>query len=707
MKPLNFYQQGAVAWLQQDKYSMAPWFIEGKNLDIFSSSQSVKASARGSEEVVSDEIVDTDERGRFSLRKDWSVWDNERNRIIIGNNYNNRAIKNVVYSYDRKRPISSGKPLKLLVSWGEEDWETIVVITTTLIHTKIRRWYSPKVKLKNISGCIVNPDGSISADGKSKQLTFEADFEGTGFRRLNTVFIKKKVPDNAPLEWDLEAPEVDNYTYGLRYDRADDMLKLESHTKRSDFQVITSAWGDETYRHAELLDVNLAPWGWNSLKIKTRIKNGENSQKCNYKIYVEPDELIDNWTIYIDEIASSNLKQLGDDIIIKGIRSSKIYNFLPDNTRFNKIEFGEVFSVGWDLWVRAQDVVVSDSQIYAFSNKGEDGIISVYPKVAWEDGEHTTYPWMNFIEAVRKNNLIYIVAKNRGITGLYVYNGAELIPIISGSIIDEDNDVLGYELQVPFTRILEYGKFIVLWTRDKVYFYGKNGEANALSNVLHLKSGDRIIKIDVVRDKLRVFYRSGDAVKKRTHSNSSVKNYQKEFEIRFPIQIGAHMLEKELKELEVSYLLPSKDCVLEVWWGVGKYHFWSFWIEGASFNLWEKCTIKYTQGEYKLIYEESNGAWHTFILEGEVPSLQWFWKKTLVRENGEELNYTEINHMRRIGEIRADRGYTEGVARFVNLHNQLQLPRGHIIQIMVKGYGTEHNTPELYSVNLISEQKQR
>ena len=81
---------------------------------------------------------------------------------------------------------------------------------------------------------------------------------------------------------------------------------------------------------------------------------------------------------------------------------------------------------------------------------------------------------MNFVGAVRKNSLIYIVAKNRGITGLYVYNGAELIPIISGSIIDEDNDVLGYELQVPFTRILEYGKFIVLGTRDSVYFYGKN-----------------------------------------------------------------------------------------------------------------------------------------------------------------------------------------------------------------------------------------
>jgi hypothetical protein len=46
----------------------------------------------------------------------------------------------------------------------------------------------------------VNPDGSISSDGKSKQLIFEADFEGTGFRRGNTVFIKKKVPDDAPLE---------------------------------------------------------------------------------------------------------------------------------------------------------------------------------------------------------------------------------------------------------------------------------------------------------------------------------------------------------------------------------------------------------------------------------------------------------------------------------------------------------------------------
>lgn len=707
MDKLNFYQQGAKIGLQQDKYSMAPWFIEGKNLDIFNSSQSVKASTRGSEEVVSDEIVDTDERGRFSLRKDWSVWDNERKNVIIRNNYNTRTIKDVVYSYDRKKQISGGTPLKLLVSWGEEDWETIVVITTTLIHTKIRRWYSPKVKLKNIRGCVVNDDGSISADGKSRQLSFEADFGGSGFRRMDTVFIKKKAPDDTSLEWDFEAPEVDNYTYSLRYDWADDMLKLESQTKRSDFQVITGAWGDERYRHAELLDVNLAPWGWNSLKIKLRIKNEENPQKCNYKIYVEPDELIDNWTMYIDEIGISNLKQLGDDIIIKGIRSSKIYNFMPDNLRFNKIEFGEVFSVGWGLGVRAQDVVVSDNQIYAFSNKGEDGVISVYPKVAGDEGEHTTYPWMNFVGAVRKNNLIYIVAKNRGITGLYVYNGAELIPIISGSIIDEDNDVLGYELQVPFTRILEYGKFIVLGTRDSVYFYGKNWESNALSSVLELKEGERITKIDVVRDKLRVFYRSAGVVKKREYSTTSVKKYQNQFEIRFPIQIGAHMLEKELKELEVSYLLPSKECVLEVWWGVGKYHFWSFLIEWVSFKPWEKCTIKYTQGEYKLLYEESNGAWHTFVLEGEVPSLQWLWKKTLVRENWEELNYTEIHHMRRIGEIRADRGYTEGVARFVNLHNQLQLPRGHIIQIMVKGYGTEHSTPELYSVNLISEQKQR
>ena len=82
---------------------------------------------------------------------------------------------------------------------------------------------------------------------------------------------------------------------------------------------------------------------------------------------------------------------------------------------------------------------------------------------------------------------------------------------------------------------------------------------------MELKEGERITKIDVVRDKLRVFYRSGDVVKKRIHSNSSVKKYQNQFEIRFPIQIGAHMLEKELKELEVSYLLPSKECVLEVW----------------------------------------------------------------------------------------------------------------------------------------------
>ena len=82
---------------------------------------------------------------------------------------------------------------------------------------------------------------------------------------------------------------------------------------------------------------------------------------------------------------------------------------------------------------------------------------------------------------------------------------------------------------------------------------------------MELKEGERITKIDVVKYKLRVFYKSAGVVKKREYSSTSVKKYQNQFEIRFPIQIGAHMLEKELKELEVSYLLPSKECVLEIW----------------------------------------------------------------------------------------------------------------------------------------------
>ena len=42
---LNYMSSWLPAWQQTDKYSSLPWCLKSKNLDIFSSSKSVKATA--------------------------------------------------------------------------------------------------------------------------------------------------------------------------------------------------------------------------------------------------------------------------------------------------------------------------------------------------------------------------------------------------------------------------------------------------------------------------------------------------------------------------------------------------------------------------------------------------------------------------------------------------------------------------------------
>ena len=70
------------------------------------------------------------------------------------------------------------------------------------------------------------------------------------------------------------------------------------------------------------------------------------------------------------------------------------------------------------------------------------------------------------------------------------------------------------------------------------------------------------------------------------------------------------------------------------------------------------------------------------------------------------ISYTEFNHFRKIWEITAG-GFTEWEFRFTNLNNKLELPKSHTLQIMVKWIGTNQFTPELFSLDLVANQRDR
>lgn len=71
--------------MQTDQYSSHPGCVESENLDIFSSSQSVQATARSEPIFVNPKVVDTDERGRFELHTNGRVFDTKEKKYITDN----------------------------------------------------------------------------------------------------------------------------------------------------------------------------------------------------------------------------------------------------------------------------------------------------------------------------------------------------------------------------------------------------------------------------------------------------------------------------------------------------------------------------------------------------------------------------------------------------------------------------------------------
>ena len=74
-KDLVYFKQGIPAWQQMDKYSENPWMLLSKNADIFSSSNSYKATAFSTPDSQADWVVAVDDRGRFWLYASWKVTD--------------------------------------------------------------------------------------------------------------------------------------------------------------------------------------------------------------------------------------------------------------------------------------------------------------------------------------------------------------------------------------------------------------------------------------------------------------------------------------------------------------------------------------------------------------------------------------------------------------------------------------------------------
>lgn len=392
------------------------------------------------------------------------------------------------------------------------------------------------------------------------------------------------------------------------------------------------------------------------------------------------------------------------------------------------------------------DMISWNEKIYMIGNMDGNGYIIPCELTGWKGTPYIAYG-CTFKGATNIDYLMYLVGEDRGISQLWCYNTQELVPLIWGdkkkvevdSVTHEkaDNDFIDTNEQYRFNwKMVEYRGDLVLATEDnRLFRYGQTAGGKGWSFIfdipweitdLRTENDNLIVSYEVTRTETDENEQEVEVTYKynRTYQDDIAdKNYLTEREAVYPIALWNHLLEKEESDLYTSYILPSKDCKLEFWGAWNHYHYrtfkvwnvvpWSWVSPSVALELlrtW-KLQIAGTTWAYNLEYVEDDGTRFTYRLVGDLPqqtenSIKQLTKATTNHNDDPFYTFTEFHHFRKIGEITAE-GYTEGEYRFHNLNNKLELPKTHSLQIMVKGTWTAEASPELFTVDLIANQRER
>lgn len=710
LKPLTFYQQWAIAGMQQDRYSQLPWIVESENIDI--TSQSIKASARSLPKVQDKNIVDIDHRGRFQLHKNGRVWDTQKNCYVTSNENFSETVGTI--NYGRNQTTNStmefGTPLKLLVEYDkyEDEYATIVVFTDRMIVSYYR--YGQVVQnldipTSNNYDVVKENQGRTIYQIKPKKnggggIKISAKEHGGGKIEI-TVKRKDKSKGSIKLK------EYMIYKHNYTFDEENELIINETMVQT---KVALKEWGDLT--NNTLANDN------DELIINAYAGAGDNGSTLYlvYETQGEYDGMLELSVVLCMEdrvyLIPSEKKFIEHQHFTYMIDGSTVrryhfaekwnkyykrfaYDFLMDESYNLDRIYTKGFTVVGCLYANEQTMIFSNCRGNGYLTQADSGEIRA----------HTEYKGYKFLNLRKIWEIIYILAEVRRIVGLYAYYWWELKKLVSDSAIKG-----GFMSQTryQFTAIMEEWRGdLYLATQDKKIFVRKRTEQGTIGLFINsIPEAEEILEIkkEKINDRLEIVYRANGEVYSAFYASDREdwddnKRYKKSFSITYPILINQHMLEKELSELSISAMFPDKMCKFALWVRVNGYHFRHFYG-----NIDEELTkgdayeMEWIEGNYELIFESKTPKGLLFRLEGDLPHYPRSPKKLVELWGRKELTIKEFDHFAYVGTIEAN-GFSHKKETFTSLMAKLNLPRIHTLQIKVDGYcGTGKHSPELYGL---------
>ena len=735
---LVFYQQWAVAWLQMDKYSTNPWCVDSKNLDIFSDSQSAKGTAWSTPTAIPEvDWIDEDERGRFRLYEDGRVYDTEEQVWYNHDFYDDNAEK-IEW---RDKWISwiqeFWTPRKLFVKYDWDDWSEIVILTDNL------KYYIPHDWLH------FNMELSYKENYSSDYNVW--DVNDYFYGRLWTSWTSWAfcvIPKMAwwRLKFTLGKPM--NWTSFTNWSIADNQVKYLY--RNSPTEALKWGWGwNETVLCTFEFDwttntYTLTSWSTNPDKWNVTINDNweldielfmswyyaANMSWYNKWLRIVGTPSDNNWYI---ELTWIHIKEYWDYLVPSEKEvmqlDDKYYVEIDDN-EYQELEWLKQYDIDatgyWTLmwsWVFTlpewQEIIAITKTFdyrLVFVNKVDYDVGMVYLVPAWDDiltfSQGWEFPWIKFVNAIMVNWYSYVIAEERGIRWLYVFYNWQTKKIVWSNLKYSQSESLmdGKEIYDFTWQMINWRWHVVAPTKNWVYMYWENKRWQNVWSFI-LKVDWNITGLEVDNNNLKVIYTSWASSYYKIYQDDVIsKNYESDWSITYPVQIWSHMFEKEVRDLEVSYSLPNSSTSMDVFVSVNDYYFWSFltsWVVTAP-DVWAKFKASWLSWNYWLEFVEKDWNWLTFKLTWDLPYQTANTKNLVSEDNQTTIAYTEFNHFKKIGTCsKTDPFMKEGKARIFKIATDNELPIVRKMQIRVDWHTDTHNSPLLYSIRLLSEQKDR
>lgn len=793
---LNIITSWLPAGQQTDKYSTKPWCLRSKNLDIFSSSKSVKGTAWSEETETWSDIIK--QVGSLVLKTDGKVYEDG---VVIADP--NATMPNTNVSYNGRNgtyaPALRGTSKDIIAQyeWWERKSFTVFSNRTQYNYNK-NGFIFPKTfpadALENLVRHNGQPERWNWGQDASKWLCQWYMIQKTdnsksrwsvGFQLPISEFGKIKVSVWAYKYYDdssgYDAMPYLDYIEVWHFDHyySPQSNSFVSYLNGKDY---LRYWESYDLYTPQYLEFDVTPNNAESNHILYIEVNFRRKQKEWRSSYKREDVININFMWWPDPFRIESMRRDYWDGIVDIYEDTKYtYNLLPKK-RDRKLK--KIWEYYWEKWETTQtlykydssrkmnptgyditdytlkqdmawdnpatmdviDMISWDEKIYMIGNMDWNGYIIPCELTGWKGTPYIAYG-CTFKGATNIDYLMYLVGEDRGISQLWCYNTQELVPLIWGdkkkvevdSVTHEkaDNDFIDTNEQYRFNwKMVEYRGDLVLATEDnRLFRYGQTAGGKGGTFIfdipweitdLRTENDNLIVSYEVTRTETDENEQEVEVTYKynRTYQDDIAdKNYLTEREAVYPIALWNHLLEKEESDLYTSYILPSKDCKLEFWGAWNHYHYWTFkvwnvvpwsWVSPTvALNLlrtW-KLQIAGTTWAYNLEYVEDDWTRFTYRLVWDLPqqtenSIKQLTKAKTNHNDDPFYTFTEFHHFRKIGEITAD-GYTEGEYRFHNLNNKLELPKTHSLQIMVKGTWTAEASPELFTVDLIANQRER